>query len=272
MEACRASVIVATYNWPEALAVCLGSLLHQDVGGFEIVVADDGSAPATAQGIAALARGAPVPVRHVWQPDDGFHAAAARNKGILAARGEYLIFLDGDCLVLPDFVRTHLALAEGGYLVSGRRSWLRPALTQSLLTDPQAPRPRGRWAWFGRALANQCTRPIQFLHLPMQRLRYFQARRWRGVQTCNLGVWRTDAMRVNGFDERYRGHGGEDADFVIRLLRAGVARKRGDYASIVLHLDHLKRPLGLDNVGLFEDVQVAADYRAGVGLDRYGAD
>jgi glycosyltransferase involved in cell wall biosynthesis len=44
-----------------------------------------------------------IPIQHVWQEDDGFQKCRVMNKAIVASRGEYLIFTDGDCIPHPDF-------------------------------------------------------------------------------------------------------------------------------------------------------------------------
>src|SRR5947209_4517663 len=108
------SLIVSTYNREDALAAVLLSLSEQSDRGFEVIVADDGSTPATAAVVEHWRARLPVPLRHVWQADCGFRAAEIRNRAILACRGEYCVFLDGDCLARTDFVAAHRRLAQHG--------------------------------------------------------------------------------------------------------------------------------------------------------------
>lgn len=262
------SVVVTTYNWPEALAVVLESLSRQSDRDFEVVVADDGSREETAALIRRFAADFPVPLKHAWQPDQGFRAAASRNRAIEAASGDYIVFIDGDCFVLPDFVAVNRRLAEAGWFVSGKRSYLRQGLSQRILGG-RAPFGLGsRLVWFARSLLNQCTRPAEFVHRGDGAFRKKQAADWEKVQTCNLGVWRSDCLKVNGFDERYVGHGLEDSDFVLRLIRSGVRRKLGNNASLVLHLNHERRdrPPESKNAELFAALAAGSGFRAGVGL------
>jgi len=153
------SVIVPTYNWPQALRAVLDSLRAQDAYDFEVVIADDGSAAPTRELIEDLSTNFPVPLSHVWQPDEGPRVAAVRNRAIEAATAPYIVFLDGDCLVLADFVRTHRQLREPGWFVAGKRSWLRPGLTRRVLANPRRFAANGRGRWLARSLMNQCTRP-----------------------------------------------------------------------------------------------------------------
>ena len=229
------SVILPTYNAVKPLSVSLRSFAKQTDLGFEVVVADDGSTTETGEVISVLAEDSPFEITHVRQDDDGFRLARARNLAIARSRGDYLIFIDGDCFVLPDFVARHRSLAEQAWFVSGKRSWLRKGLTDRCLSHELH---ASRTEWFMRALLNQATRPFQFIPLPNGRWRYRRSHDWRGVQTCNLAVWRRDLVTVNGFDNRYRGHGLEDSDFVVRLIRNGTLRKMGDHSSPVLHLWH----------------------------------
>ena len=106
------SVIVTTYNREEALDAVLRSLERQSDNAFEIIIADDGSGPATAKLIESWKTKIGRRLEHAWHEDRGFRAAEIRNRAVLNARGTYCIFLDGDCIVRPDFVAIHRKLAE----------------------------------------------------------------------------------------------------------------------------------------------------------------
>ncbi|MBV5324229.1 MAG: glycosyltransferase [Rhodospirillaceae bacterium] len=129
------SVVVTTYNRPDALTTVIEACFAQDDLDFEIIIADDGSGHNTQQAIAALQARAPVPLRHVWQEDLGFRAARGRNLGTLAATGDYIIFLDGDCVPQRNFISQHRKLAQRGYLVSGSRILLSEAATLRTLNQ-----------------------------------------------------------------------------------------------------------------------------------------
>ncbi|MFN4277595.1 MAG: glycosyltransferase family 2 protein [Ferrovibrio sp.] len=258
----KISVIVSTYNSPVFLEMVLRSLARQRLDGriaYEIVVADDGSGEETRALIARLRPEVPCPLLHAWQPDTGFRLAESRNNALLQASGDYIVFIDGDCMVPPDFIATHARLAEPGWFVAGSRSYIRQPQTRRMLARPQAWSRPNRLAWFILALFAQANRPFQMLSLPGDWRRYRRPESWQKAQTCNLGVWRTDIDRVDGFDATYTGHGLEDSDFVLRLLRTGVRRKSGRFAAVVLHLWH-PRPTGKrsPNIERFEAL-VASD-------------
>ncbi len=250
------SVVITTYNWPQALGICLESFRRQDTRDFEIVIADDGSRADTADLVARYAADFPVPVRHVWHPDEGFRLAAIRNHAIEQARGDYIVMMDGDCFVLANFVRQHIALREPGMFVSGRRTWLGARLTQRLLARRGAL--PGAWPyWFLWAFAGQLTGPFELISAPPKLwFRYKFQDRYQRAQTCNLGFDREKCLAIGGFDERYVDHGLEDSDFVVRLMRSGHRRKEGAHGAIVLHLNHARRQRapGARNAAMFAEL------------------
>jgi len=230
------SVVVTTYDRDDALAAVLRALAGQTDRDFEVIVADDGSGPATAAVVARWKTA--LPLTHVWHEHRGFRAAEIRNRAVIASRGAYCIFLDGDCIVRPGFVAAHRRLAEPGAFVTGSRVLLSRALTQRVLRDGLVVEGWGARAWLVERLRGGANRVLALLTLPLGPLRHLRRRRWRGARSCNLAVWRADLDRVDGFDADFRGWGREDSDIIVRLLRAGVRRKDGAFATAVLHLWH----------------------------------
>ncbi len=232
------SVIVTTYNREDALDAVLRSLARQTDRDFEVVVADDGSTAATAALIDAWKTKLGHQLDHAWHEDRGFRAAEIRNRAILMSHGAYCIFLDGDCIVRPDFVATHRRLAEPGRFVTGNRILLSRDLTRSVLEKKLAPENWGLPEWFTQRMRGGVNRLAAVLRLPLGPLRRLRGNLWRGARSCNLAVWRSDLDRVDGFDADYSGWGKEDSDILVRLLHAGVRRKDGIFATGVLHLWH----------------------------------
>lgn len=232
------SVIVTTYNREDALAAVLRSLRGQTDRDFEVVVADDGSGPATAALIDGLKASIGHRVAHVWHEDKGFRAGEIRNRAVLAARGDYIVFLDGDCIVRPSFVAMHRRLAEPGCFVTGNRVLLSRALTEKVLRDHLTPETWGCSTWLNERFRGGVNRLSALLMLPLGPLRRLRARQWKGARSANLAIWRSDLLTVDGYDADYAGWGKEDSDIVVRLLRAGVARKDGSFATGVIHLWH----------------------------------
>lgn len=232
------SVIVSTYNWPEALQAVVEGLFRQTDRNFEIIIADDGSGEPTRECIERLAARSPVPFKHVWQPDDGYRLAMVRNRGILASRGEYVLVLDGDCVPQRNYVAQHRKLARPGFMVTGSRILLNPAVSQRVLAgqfDLQTLGLADKLALRLRGESNKLAQMVVTLpDIGREKTRFS----WRRIKGCNMGMWRADLERVNGFDESFKGWGHEDADMVVRLFNAGVMRKDGAFATEVFHLWH----------------------------------
>lgn len=252
----KIAVVITTYNRPNALRWVLSGILNQTLVPALIVIADDGSKDQTANVIKAIQntqRGALPLIRHVWQPDTGFRAGQIRNKGVAACLGEsvfgggQIIFLDGDCIPLPNFVARHsqlLAEAGRGWCVAGGRALFDKDLTEILESSPPNPYEEIyitqinllciiRWRLLG-----QTNRFLPLIPFPGIRWRRWYSQRWDKFRTCNVSLWSEDFLAINGFDEDYIGWGFEDSDLAIRLLRLGVKILNGRYATNVLHLWH----------------------------------
>lgn len=232
------SVIVTTYNWPDALSLVLKSLDRQSVAGFEVIIADDGSTDETARRIAELRKSVGYSLQHVWQEDDGFRAARCRNRAVLKSAGDLLVFLDGDCIVREDFVEQHLRLSQPGWFVRGNRVKLSEGFSRELLASQSLALLDGGWGRVKLWRQRKIGRLLPLMKLPVGKLRYLKRDQWYGVKTCNLGVFRQDFLDVNGFNEDFMGWGHEDADLAIRLIRNHVRRKEGNFATAVFHCYH----------------------------------
>jgi GT2 family glycosyltransferase len=232
------SIVITTYNRSEALLSVLAALAAQDDQGFEVVLADDGSSSLHQDAIAAAASQFPVRLTHVWHPDVGFTASRVRNLGVAAAAGSYIVLLDGDCVPETDFVRRHRGLREQGCFVNGSRVMLSERLTQSVINGTTRVHGQSVAFWLGQRLRGDASKLTGLLRLPDFATRTQARFRWKGIRSCNMGVWRADYEAVNGFDESFVGWGHEDADFVLRLHNAGIQRKNGFCATEVYHLWH----------------------------------
>lgn len=199
------SLIVTTYNWPDALQLVLQSLQQQTDHDFEVIVADDGSTTTTKQLIEQIKGHLSFSLTHVWQEDIGFRAAKIRNQAVAAARGDYLVFLDGDCVTPQWFVAWHRKLAEERWFVAGNRLLLSAEFTRTVLEQNLLLHTWRMTDWWSAYRRSQCNRFSPLIRLPDNVLRKLLKNNWHGVKTCNLGMWRNDFLAVNGFDEEFRG-------------------------------------------------------------------
>jgi GT2 family glycosyltransferase len=234
----KVSFIVLTYNRTDALLAVLRSLATQCSAGHEVVIADDGSNQAQ---IDLLYRECPrfkCPVRHVWHADVGFTAARARNLGAYHAVGNYLVFLDGDCVPGASFVSAQTRLAEEKCFVNGSRVLLSERLTSQVVHQKIDLLDQSPAFWLKARLQGDSNKLLHLLGWPGSVFRVKTGFKWHGIRSCNMAVWRKDFLAVNGFDETFAGWGHEDADLVLRLSHLGVRRKNGFWATEVFHLWH----------------------------------
>lgn len=271
IDAMLISVVVATYNRPDALQAVLRSLAKQDDGQFEVVVADDGSRSDTEVVVKQAQSTFGRPLTHVWHEDLGFRLAAVRNLATARAQGEYLIYLDGDCVVRRHFVRAHRDLAEAGWCVTGGRVLLSEAFTRAVLANGTAIEDWSIAEATVAAVQGKVNRAMSLPKLPLGPLRKVGGHRWQRLRGCNFSAFRSDIENVNGFDECFQGWGFEDSDFAARLIESGVRLKNGRLATNVYHLWHPEndRSAHGENWQRLQARINARATRAQMGLDRY---
>lgn len=101
------SVIIPAYNAERWLGDAVGSVLAQTIGNWEVVIVNDGSTDSTS----AVARTFTDPRIRVIDKENG-GVSSARNRGIQAAKGAFLFFLDADDVMLPDNLEERMGLLE----------------------------------------------------------------------------------------------------------------------------------------------------------------
>ena len=224
------TVIVSTYNNPNALEAIIRRLAKATQKPHQIIIADDGSNKRTAKRINQLPKIKNFNIFHNWQEDRGFRKCRILNKSINGCNSDYVVFLDGDCLPHKDFVKDHMAMAEKGYFVQGRRCFVRENQVNALL--------EGRTSLARLMLSGEVSGLLKSFRLPKPIVKV--NRDMYGLLGCNLGVWKDDLLAVNGFDEDYEGWGREDSDLGARLYNLGLSRKMVYGRALVYHLNHLE--------------------------------
>ena len=261
----RCCLIVTTHERPGALERVLAAVGAQERLPDELIVADDGSGPATAALVKRLAAAAPFPVHHAWQPHEGFRAGRIRNAAIARTRCEYVVLLDGDMVPHPGFIADHCALARRGRYSQGVRIALDEAATGRLL-EPGRELPRPWSPGLGRI------RRLYGLHAPrLARPLRSVANGLISVKACNQGFWRDDLLAANGFDEAMTGWGSEDKELCARLENTGVRRQTLLFAAIAWHLAHppASRAEAEVNRARWQDTKRTRQTRCEAGLDRH---
>lgn len=237
----KTELIVSTYNSPRALNLCLTSVACQRLRPDSICIADDGSGPETARTIAEFAAVHPeLRLRHVWHEDRGFEKGAILNKAMASSEADFLVFIDGDVLIHPDFVARHVELARRGRFCTG--SLIRLDAPTTAIVTPGMVRDGTvfdrRWlrrhgaidrlgTWLKTMPFPKSVMNLLDLLTPVQ----------KALCGANASLFRDDALAVNGYDEQIK-YGGGDKDFGVRLANRGIRGRHLRYTAPLVHLDH----------------------------------
>ncbi|CAH1002293.1 hypothetical protein LEM8419_03213 [Neolewinella maritima] len=234
----QASVIVSTYNSPAWLEKVLWGFEVQTRTDFELIIADDGSGSETRQFIERYRKSSALDIQWVWHEDAGFRKTEILNKAIAAARADYLVFTDGDCIPRQDFVATHLRLRRPNSFLSGGYYKLPRSLSEQLTQADVASQRCFTAGWLRRRGKPTSIKDLKLIQSPraarlLNRLTPTRPS-WNGH---NASTWTRHVLDANGFDTRMK-YGGEDREFGDRLLNAGLHPVQIRYAAVCLHLDH----------------------------------
>jgi len=229
------SLIICTYNWPEALSLVLTSVAAQSILPNEIIVADDGSSKSTAKAIEELSNKISIPIIHSWQEDDGCRIPHSRNRAIAKSNYEYIVIIDGDTVLHKDFIKDHKRFAQEGIYIQGSRVLLQSEFTSSLLKNNLFKKPSFN--------LEHAKNKINMLRLPLltRLMSYFKNRNINRIRGCNFSLFKEDIIKVNGFNEEFTTWGREDSEFVQRLINSGVRKQHLKFSGIQYHLYHKER-------------------------------
>lgn len=234
----RVSVVLSTYDKPHFLERVLRGYAVQTRRDFELVVADDGSGPETAETIRRLRRETGMRIVHVWHEDRGFRKTVILNRAILAASGDYLLFSDGDCIPRRDLVEVHARLARRGRYVAGGYLKLPAQVSERIGTDDVVSGRVAELGWLRRQGWSPGRRALRLMGtgtIPalLDRLTPTAAH----FHGNNASAWREAILAVNGF-EGEMGYGGLDRALGYRLENLGVPGIQARHRAVCLHLHH----------------------------------
>lgn len=224
------SLLISTYNWPEALELILLSLKNQSLKPKEVLIADDGSGEATKQLIEDFKRTSEVPIIHFWHEDKGFRKSIILNKAIAGSTSEYIIQIDGDCIMHRDFIKDHMAMREKNVYLYGSRVNVKEEMVPLLFSEKKI-----QFGFFDKGI-NKRTRNLRIpIFADLYKKNDGISSKLRG---CNVSFWKEDCIAVNGYNEEFEGWGREDSELIIRMMNNGVHGRRLRYRGIVYHIWH----------------------------------
>lgn len=275
----KVSIIIAFYKDLEALDLIFSALRRQTYKNFEVVIAEDDDAPETK---ALLAKQTGLDIIHVYHPNIGRTKPVAQNNAISASTGEYLIFIDGDCVPYSTFVDGHVALAEQGKVLSGRRVNLGMKISAKLRKKTLATATLEKYylALYPALLLDTEASHIEqgiFLNPRNTLYRITQNRNTNlNILGCNFSCFKSDMTAINGFDESYGETAvSDDTDLQWRFAAYGMQLKSCKFAAVILHLYHYRSPDRYiskltPELELMYERKKTGSYRAVIGLDQHG--
>ncbi len=228
----KVSFIITTYNNPTALEKVLEGVLHQERHPDEVLIADDGSGYETARVVNNFTQRAPFPAKHVWQEDRGFRLAKIRNEAIKQSSGDYVIVLDGDCVISRHFLSDHIKLAERGCFIQGKRILVSKEAVASFNYNHA----NSVLSLIKMAITGKISNIHHLIHLPLDIP--IKNRRLKGIKGCNMSYFKNDILAVNGYNEDFVDWGNEDSELACRFFNYGLQKKVHPFMAICFHLWH----------------------------------
>jgi glycosyltransferase involved in cell wall biosynthesis len=258
------TLLITTYNWPKALEIVLLSVEKQTVLPDEIIIADDGSTKETEDLIKKWQKKLKTPIIHSWQEDLGFRAAASRNKAIAKSSGNYIIMIDGDLVLHPNFVKDHINHFKSNQFTIGTRVILKEEYSKQLIIEKNV-----NFSVNTKYILANSKNKLNNSFL--SQIFSYKTKSYSQVRSCNMACFKTDLIKVNGFNEDFVGWGREDTELVVRLLNAKIIRKNIKFNANVLHIFHPEntRKMLPTNEIILEKTISEKLIRCQNGLDKY---
>lgn len=237
----KASLVIGFYNNIPVLKILLSSIEMQTFKDFEVILCDDGSKPEVVEFIHNYMKTTPVLIQHMWQADAGWRKVEMLNKAIVNADSDYLITIDQDCILHPEFIKEHFENRELNTVLSGRRVELSPRLTKLISAQnvKNGFLQKHFWWMFFFLFHRKDNQWDKGIYIKNKTLRKFFNRKHRPVVGCNMSFYKSNMVRVNGFDMSFLvSCGAEDSDIGCRLENDGVSIKPLCHSAIQYHLYH----------------------------------
>ncbi len=259
----KSALIIATYNWKEALELCLQSVLAQEVLTDEIIIADDGSRSDTKDLIQKYQVLFSIPLIHVWHPDNGFQLSQIRNKAIANSSADYIIQIDGDLILHKKFIKDHLRIAEKRRYIKGSRVLINQTKSSQILISKSI-----KLSFFSNGITNR----LNALHITL--LQIFFGGKIKDpmkIRGCNMSFWKEDFIKVNGYNEAMVGWGREDSELAMRFINSKIFGKTLKFGGIAFHIYHPENSKSALSVNdeILENTIVEEITSCANGLDKY---
>ena len=256
------SLIIATYNWHQALELVLLSVSKQTILPDEIIIADDGSNKETKNLVEKYQKKLKIPIKHVWQEDEGFRKTKILNKSFLQSNGEYIIQIDGDIIIHRKFIENHLKNSKKNVFLHGSRSFLDDKLTQVSINKKIT-----SFYFYQKGLRNRWNA----IYFPMISKLVCQNKSLKKTRGCNFSCFKKDFILTNGYNEDMTGWGKEDTELSARLIHNNILKRHLKFCAISYHLEHkISEKEGLNkNSEILKNTVLGKTKYCENGVDKY---
>lgn len=263
MNKFKTALLISTYNWPDALSLIFKSIMKQSRLPDEILIADDGSKEDTKNLILQFKEKCNIPVKHFWQEDSGFRKSKILNKAIAGSEADYIIQVDGDCILHKHLIKDHILNACPDQYLYGSRVNIRKEYVDDVFKNESI-----NFNLFSTEIKNK----TRALYIPFLAKRYKSYNHISSkLRGCNISFWKKNFIAINGYNEDFEGWGMEDSEMAIRLHNNGFIAKRLRYIGIVFHIYHQVKSKEnvLRNEELEQHVLETHLLRCEKGVDQY---
>lgn len=262
----KASLIISVYKNTHALELIFYALSIQSEMDFDIIIAEDGNFDGIREVIESAKKILPNRIIHITQEDKGFRKNRILNEAIRTDNTGYMIFIDGDCIPHPDFIKEHIENREDNTVLCGRRVALgkKPSeeLTKEKILSKEYEK-MGLKHFIDSLSGDEGSKHVE----EGLRLSIFNKKGEVHILGCNFSIWNEMLVKINGFDENYEGPGlGEDSDIEFRLRLTGAEFKSVRNKAIQYHLYHQKTKEAETNFDYFQKVKEKGGFWAEKGL------
>ena len=235
------TVIISVYKNVSDLKVVLDSLKKQSIQNFHVIISEDGKSEVMQEFLNEY--DTPLSLVHLTQPDEGWRKNKALNQAIRHSSTEYLIFIDGDCVLHPKFVESHLYYSKPKRILAGKRIKLGPKYSKLLRKESSN--------------INEFARRIlpEMVAIKKDQAEFYEEgiyinpssffgfipklRDIKELKGCNFSCYKDAMVAINGFDEQFTQPAvGEDIDITWRLKAMGYSLFSLRNRAVQYHLHH----------------------------------
>lgn len=266
----KVSLIISVYKKIKPLELVFEALKNQSFRDFEVIISDDGSGSEMEEFISLKTKELSFPLKHIFQEDKGFRKNKILNKSIINSEGDYLVFLDGDCIPHPEFLNEHFINRKENTALCGRRVMLGKSISDKVLKQNIinfSPFKLFVDSVFGGE--QKTSYADDSVYFKNKLIRRFTSGQKINLTGCNFSLHKNTILKINGFDENYTGPGiGEDSDIEFRLKLSGAKFASVKNLAIIYHIFHIGTKVNSANIEYFERVKNSNNYFCKNGIEK----